>query len=112
MEDLVIDDVVHRGGPLRDNDYLYFINMPMLSYYAVPAIQNMTGYHALHGQILTFSPWLLRMDTPGQVEFVDLHTFRVWAPEGARYFEGIAGLVMLQTMGLTKMPAAGEAIRV
>lgn len=110
-EDILIEDVLERGRPLRDGDHLFFINMPLLAYYAVPAIEEQIGVKNLHGHVLTFSPWLLRMESPGQLQVLDARRIRVRAPDTGRYFEGIAGDTLLKAMGFERMPAPGETIR-
>ncbi|MBN1489534.1 MAG: hypothetical protein JXA69_06410 [Phycisphaerae bacterium] len=112
VEDAVVRDVIEEGRPLEDGDHLFFINVPMLAYYAVPAIGNEPqtglGDRRLHGHILTFSPWLLRMSEPGYVDRVGDKTLIVTAPAGVGYFGGAGGRTLLAAMGLPETLAAGE----
>ncbi len=110
-EDILIQDVLRRGRELRDGDHLFFINMPLLAYYAVPAIEMQTGRRNLHGHVLTFSPWLLRMESPGSVEVPDRHTLIVRAPEDAPFFEGVTGRTLLEAMGIRELPAEGVTLQ-
>ncbi len=110
VEDLVVQDVRTTGRPLRDGDHLFFINVPMLAYYAVPAIENETGLHGLRGHVLTFSPWMLRMEQPGTLERLDDLTLVVTAPPGSAYFAGAAGRTLLTVMGFPGPFKTGDRI--
>ncbi|HSW47249.1 MAG TPA: hypothetical protein VLM89_16930 [Phycisphaerae bacterium] len=99
VEDMVIEDVA-RGRPLRDGDHLFFINMPMVAYYTVPALETKLGLKNLHGHALTFTPDLLGMPGPGQLEVLDDRRFRVRCCEGHSYFEGITGHMLLDILKL------------
>ncbi|GMV98225.1 MAG: hypothetical protein AMXMBFR83_25770 [Phycisphaerae bacterium] len=111
LEDMLVKEVISRGPALRDDDHLFFINFPVLAYYAVPAIEAQTGRRNLHGHVLTFSPDLLRMDAPASVEAVDAHTLRLRAPAGSPYFGGIDGRAMLAVVGHEQDVQAGRPIR-
>jgi hypothetical protein len=111
VEDMVVDDILRRGKPLKDGDHLFFINMPLLAYYAVPAIENQTGVRHLHGHVLSFCPWILRMESPSELEVLDPHRLRIRSPENSRYFEGQSGQMLLEAMTLSKMPAPGDMVR-
>jgi hypothetical protein len=110
-EDILIREVLQHGRPLHDGDDLYFINMSMLAYYAIPAIEAETGRQNLHGHVLTFSPWLLRMETPGQLDVLSPNHLRVRAPADAPYFEGVGGKSLLTVMKFDDLPHAGKPIR-
>lgn len=105
-EDLFVRDVISRGRPLKDGDHLFFINMPLVAYYAVPAIEAQTGRQGLKGHLLTFSPDLLMMEAPGEMEIIDDRQIRVRAPAGRAYFEGVTGRALLEVMGLSRVPDA------
>src|SRR5262249_30322935 len=118
-------------------DHFFFVNMPVLAYYAIPALESRLGWNIkvpselpsqhstlgsslithdsslkkIHGHVLTFSPWLLRMEKPGSLEVLDERRIRVRAREEARYFEGVTGRTLLQAMGLPSTIAAGTVIR-
>jgi len=110
VEDLLIRDVVTRGRPLRNGDHLFFVNMPILAYYAVPAIKERLGLTELYGHALTFAPDLIHMSAPGYIEQLDGYTLRVRAPEQERYFEGITGRTLLEVMGLSGRIEENETI--
>ncbi|MBI4581336.1 MAG: hypothetical protein HY718_16665, partial [Planctomycetes bacterium] len=99
-EDLLVRDVLRQNRPLRDGDHLFFINLPVLAYYAVPAIEYELGYRDLHGHVLVFSPDLICMESPGTVEVLDRHRFRVRAPDGKPYLSGVTGSMLLGVMGI------------
>lgn len=99
-EDLLVREVLRQDRPLRDGDHLFFINMPMLAYYAIPAIQQELGYHKLQGHVLVFSPDLMRMESPAQVEVLDTHRLRIRAPEDKRYLSDVTGTMLLGVMGI------------
>lgn len=99
-EDLVVRDVKRQVKPLRDGDHLFFINLPVLAYYAIPSIEQELGYRNLRGHVLVFSPDLIRMESPGTVEVLDRHTLRVHAPESKRYLAGTTGTMLLGVMGI------------
>ncbi len=105
VEDIVVRDVLQSQQgprPIRDGDHLFFVNVSMLAYYAVPAIENQTGLRGLRGHILTFSPWLLRMEKAGTLERVDDRTIVVTAPPGEPYFAGVAGRAVRTIMGFER----------
>lgn len=110
VEDIVMDDVLTRGPALQDGDHLFFINMPVVSYYAIPAIESQLDFHSLEGHALTFAPDLAKMELPGEVEILDAHRIRVHSPAGRRYFEGTTGQVVLDAMRIGQMPRVGETI--
>jgi len=110
VEDMVVRDVIENGRPLRDGDHLFFINLPMLAYYAIPAIENATGRHDLHGHVLTVSPWLLRMEKPAALKRLDDRTIELTAPPGAEYFGGVAGRTLLAVMGFTDAFRTGDCL--
>ena len=87
-----VDNVVTltRDPPLKDDDKLFFINLPVLAYHAVPAIEQATGLENLEGYVLTISPHLLLMDEPCEVRQLDERRLRVslWR-DG--YFSGTLG---------------------
>lgn len=111
VEDLVVRDVTTQSGrALNDGDHLFFVNLPMLAYYAIPAVETETGLRNLHGHILTFSPWLLRMEQPGAAEWLDDRTLVVTAPTGSSYFAGAAGRTILAVMGLAETFKPGDRV--
>lgn len=110
VEDEVVQDVLATGPPLRDNDNLFFVNLPALAYYAAPAIEYETGLHGLRGHVLTFSPWLLAMQDMGTVKRLDDRTLEVTAPTGTPYFGGTSGRILLAIMGISRIPETNETI--
>lgn len=109
-EQLLINDVRERGPELQDGDHLFFINLPLTAYYAIPALKEQTGLKEIHGHTLIFATCLPRMKQPSTVEILDRHRLRVSAPEGEPYLEGITGHALLSAMGLTHLPQQGEII--
>lgn len=108
IEDLVLRDVRDViARPIRDGDHLFFINIPMMAYYVVPALEQDTGLRDLKGHALTFSPNPLLMDQPCRVEALDEYTLRL-SIEGDPFFGGMSGRVLLEGMGLDRMPAERE----
>lgn len=110
VEDVFIDNVVQRGKPIREGDHLFFINMPVLAYYAAPAIRCQLGLRELHGHVLTFAPDLLGMQRSSTLEIPDEHTLRLTAGAEDRYLEGITGQILRGMMSLEHQARAGEAI--
>lgn len=107
-EDLLVRDVLRQNRPLRDGDHLFFINMPVLAYYAIPAIQQELGYKNLRGHVLVFSPDLIRMELPSSVDVIDKHRLRVRAPEDKRYLSGVTGTMLLGVMGIDRNLKKGQ----
>lgn len=108
IEDLALADMRETDPrPIRDGDHLFFINIPMMAYYVVPAFEEQTGLRDLRGHVLTFSPSPLLMSQPSRVEQIDEYTLRV-SVAGEPYFAGASGGVLLQVMGLERMPTEGE----
>lgn len=97
LEDLLVRDVVEVGPELHDGDKLFFINMSMMDYYAIPAIEQQTSVRNLRGHVLTFSPKLLMMDEPCAIEQIDDHSFSV-SLERYGYFRGAMGRVLCEAM--------------
>lgn len=110
VEDVVIENVCRDNRPLRKGDHLFFINMPMVGYYTVPALETKFGLQNLHGHAITFTPDLLGMTTAGNLEVLDDHRFRVRCSPGHRYFEGITGQMLLDILKLKGRVRAGEPI--
>jgi len=108
VEDLVVRDVVQTGRPLREGDHLFFINLPMPAYYAIPAIEHRTGVSGLSGHVLTFSPWMLRMTAPASIEWPDEHTLVLTAPAEEGWFAGYGGRTVLAIMGLGPSLRVGD----
>jgi hypothetical protein len=107
-EDLVVRDVLRQDRPLRDGDHLFFINLPVLAYYAVPAIEEELNYRSLRGHVLVFSPDLVYMESPSTVEVVDRHHLRIRVPEGKRYLSGTTGTMLLGVMGIDAKLTRGQ----
>jgi hypothetical protein len=108
IEDLVLQDIRETSPtPISNHHHLFFINVPLLAYYAVPAIEQETGQHDLRGHVLTFSPSPLLMDQPGRVERLDDRTLRV-SVEGEPYFTGVTGKALIQATGFGRMPVEGD----
>jgi hypothetical protein len=106
----VVKDVKRQVRPLRDGDHLFFINLPVLSYYAIPSIEQELGYRDLRGHVLVFSPDLIRMESPSAVEFLDRHRLRVRAPADKRYLAGTTGTMLLGVMGIDKNLKQGQQL--
>jgi hypothetical protein len=107
-EDLLVREVLRQDRPLRDGDHLFFINMPVLAYYAIPAIQQELGYKNLRGHVLVFSPDLIRMESPSSIDVIDKHRLRVRASEDKRYLSGATGTMLLGVMGIDSNLKEGQ----
>jgi hypothetical protein len=105
-----VRDVVTFGGEFQPNDRLFFVNLPMLGFNCIPAIEEATGVAPLKGYVLTFAPAFLGMDRPAYCERVDEHTLRVWL-EDEGYFSDLAGQRMLEAVGRDRPFAVGETFR-
>jgi hypothetical protein len=109
-EDIVVNEILRRSKPIRDGDHLFFINFPMVAYYAVPALETGTGRKHLQGHVLTFSPDMVRMSGVGEVEIIGERVIRVRAPAGQPYLAGVAGKALLDILGLPGVPPAGQTV--
>lgn len=109
IEDLFIRDVVEVGPPLSSGDKLFFVNMSMMAYYAIPAIEQQTGTKGLRGYVLTFSPTLMMMEEPCKIEQIDEHSFSVTL-ERDGFFRGAMGKVLREAMKREKFFDQGERI--
>ena len=109
IEDLLVQDVVELTPDLRDGDKLFFVNMSMMAYYGIPAIEKQTGRRNLRGYVLTFSPKLLMMAEPCRVEQVDERSFSV-SLERDGYFHGAMGRVLRDIIGHGEFFKAGQRI--
>jgi hypothetical protein len=104
---LPIRQTAQLGRPMQPGDKLFFINLPMLAFNCVPAIEEARGVAPLHGHVLTFAPEFVRMDRPAHVEQIDAHRLRVWLDEPA-YFSGLIGSSILQGIGHSSPFQPGE----
>lgn len=112
IEDQLIEDIVtleHERRPLKPGDHLFFINLPTMAYYAIPAIEAETGVRNLLGHVLTFSPSPLIMENPSTVQQLDAHSFTV-AIEDEAYFSGTAGKVLVDAMKLDHPFTPGQEV--
>ncbi|UCG32488.1 MAG: hypothetical protein JSU68_12580 [Phycisphaerales bacterium] len=108
IEDLVLQDIRDTSPkPIRDDHHLFFINVPLIAYYAVPAIEQEASLHGLNGHVLTFSPSPLLMDQPGRVERLDDRTLRI-SVEGEPYLAGVTGKALIQATGFDRVPVEGD----
>jgi hypothetical protein len=73
----------------------------------IPGIEEATGVSPLKGYALTFAPEPLGMDRPGYVEPVGKNQLRVWLEDDG-YFSGLAGKMMLQSLGRQRPFDVGE----
>lgn len=110
VEDLVVAEVIDHGRPLRDGDKLFFINLPLIAYYATPAIEQASGRRNLRGYVLTVSPTLLRMDEPCQVRRLSAKQLSV-SLERNGYFTGAMGGVLKQLLAPAVRLDQGQRIR-
>ncbi len=105
VEDVLIADVLEHGRPLKEGDRLFFINLPLIAYYIIPAIKAETGLSDLNGTVLTFCPSLMRMEARSHVERTAANRLTVRVDDD-RYLRGSSGRVLLEAMGLpTELPA-------
>jgi hypothetical protein len=104
---LPIRQTVRFAPPLRPDDKLFFINLPMLAFNCVPAIEEGRGVAPLHGYVLTFAPKFLSMDTPGVVEQTGPRQLRVRLDEPG-YFSGLIGRSILQGIDRNEPFRPGE----
>jgi len=109
VEDVLIREVVEQTPTIRDGDKLFFINISMMAYYAIPAIEEETGARNLRGYVLTFSPTVLMMEETCHVEQIDDHSFSVRLDRDG-YFCGAMGQVLREAMGRTEFFKPGERI--
>lgn len=106
---MTVENVVERSTGLEPGDRLYFINLPMLAFNCVPAIEERTGVRPLTGVALTFAPGFLGMDAPGRAWAADDHTLHV-ALEEPGYFSGLIGENLLAGAGRAQPFAPDETI--
>lgn len=104
---LPVREIELLGRPLKPDDRLFFINLPMLAFNCMPAIEERAGVEPLHGVALTFAPGLMRMKRAGRIDRVDERTLRVRLEEPG-YFSGLAGASMLEAIGRAGPFAVGE----
>ena len=107
---LPIRQTVRFAGAFQPGDKLFFINLPLLGFNCVPAIEEARGVAPLHGFVLTFAPRFLCMDTPGCVEQVGPYELRVRLDKPG-YFSGLIGRSILQGVGRDRPFQAGESFR-
>lgn len=103
---LTIRQVLHFGGPFAPGDKLFFINLPMLAFNCMPAIEEARDVAPLEGYVLTFAPAFLGMARPGRLEQLDDHRLRV-SLDGPGYFSGLIGRSILQGIGRDRPWAVG-----
>jgi len=102
-ENLVIDDVVKRTArPINSGDHLFFINLPVMAYYAPCAVRVKQDLSSLNGHVLTYASYLTRMEAPAKLEVVDAHRLRLTAPAEAPFFGGVGGDAIRRVLKLPK----------
>ena len=99
--------VLRLGGPLHAGDTLFFINLPLLGFNCMPALEEATGAVPLEGWALSFSPQFLQMDSAGEARRLDEHTLAISCPAPG-YFSGLTGRSILEGIGRKQPFAAGE----
>lgn len=104
---LTVHEVRRLGRPPAPGDRLFFINLPLLAFNCIPAIEEATGVEPLRGYALTFCPQFLRMNAPTQVQRTGPCELTVRL-EGAGWFSGLIGRSVLQGIGRTAPLAPGE----
>ncbi len=104
---LPVKQVIRFGGQFHPGDSLFFINMPMLGFNAMPAIEEASGVATLHGYALTFAPNFMRVDRPGRVDQVGPNQLRVHL-DAPGYFSGLIGKTILQGIDRDRPFAVGE----
>ena len=104
---LPIDDVVRFGRPMKPHDRLFFINLPLLGFNCIPAIEEATGVSPLKGYVLTFAPNLLGMTRRGYVERVGRNQLRVWLDDDG-YFSELSGEKIMEAAGRDRPFTVGE----
>ena len=109
VEDILINEVVDLTPDIQDGDKLFFINIPMMAYYAIPAIEAETGVRDLRGYAMTFSPHLLMMEEPCRLRQIDDRSFSVCL-ERDGYFGGTMGRSLREAMGRESFFTTGERI--
>lgn len=110
IEDILVDEVIHNGSPLRDGDHLFFINFPLLAYYAVPAIESQTGRSNLQGHVLTFAPDMLAQVESGRAEVIGSHQLKLVAPTDTPFFGGMVGRAAMEVISPSRPPEVGQAL--
>ena len=104
---LTVQEVRRLGRPPAPGDRLFFINLPMLAFNCMPAIEEAAGAAPLQGYALTFCPEFLRMNAPTRVRRTGPCELTVRL-EGAGWFSGLIGRSVLQGIGRTAPFAVGE----
>jgi len=107
---LPIRQVVQLDRPMHAEDKLFFINLPMLAFNCIPAIEEARGVTPLTGYVLTFAPAFLRMDRPAHVEALAPNRLRVWLDDPA-YFSGLIGRSILQGIGRERPFSVGQTFQ-
>jgi hypothetical protein len=95
------------GRPMRPGDRLFFINLPMLAFNCIPAIEEARGVAPLEGHVLTFAPRFVGIDQPVRVQRVDANRLVVRC-EAPGWFSGLTGRSILQGVGRDRPFKSGE----
>lgn len=90
VEDRVVVETLAGPTPIRDGDSLYYINLPMIAHYVGLAVEQRSGLRELKTHALCWSPWMLGMETPSELTWIDDRTFELRLAD-ARYFTGPLG---------------------
>ena len=108
-EDLVVEDIVASGRSIKPGDHLYFVNLPMLAYYTVPALEERLNVRPLYGHVLTFSPDIVHPETPTTLTQPDTRSIEVGLSQDT-YFAGATGKALLEMMGLPADLKPGQTV--
>jgi hypothetical protein len=104
---LPADEAVRLGRPLRPGDRLFFINLPMMGFNCMPAIEEARGVYPLTGYVLTFAPSLLVMEDASCITRLDSNRLRIRAT-GDPWFSGLEGRSILAAVGRDAPFRTGE----
>ena len=110
FEDLLVTEVARYGRPIHEGDKLFFINLPLVAYYATPAVEQATGCQDLTGYVLTFAPSVLGMTGPCHVQRLSPTRLSV-RTNGEAYFGGAMGRLARDLNGGDWVFRQGQRIR-
>jgi len=87
VEDQVAAEIAATTPSIRDGDTLYILNLPTIAHYVKLILEHRLGVRDLRVVALTWSPRLLGMATPAELQLVNDRTIDVTVFED-RYFAG------------------------
>ncbi len=109
VEDRIVSEVVSAPVPIRDGETLYFVNLPIIAPYVRLAIEHESGLRDLRAVVLTWSPRVLGVATPCEIEWTRPATLEARIGRD-RWLAGPLGRTIAQLTGRGRPIEPGRSV--